>query len=180
MAWMPRIGSGVGGGGVLAGDATGPIGANTVVGLQGNPVSANPPALGEILVWNGAVWTPGVVPPSPNVGGTFTFSAPVAVGDVVYKTAVAGEVARADNGSIATSPAIGVVVAIPGAGVATVIFIGEVAIAGLVAGSVYWLGATGALVTPGPIGPAGTVVQILGIAKDPGTLILAPKVHTVL
>ncbi|HEY5657334.1 MAG TPA: hypothetical protein VIY27_06055 [Myxococcota bacterium] len=128
-----------------------------------------------------AVWV--VVGPtavSGPVGGTFTFVLPTVVGDAVYKTGVAGEVAPADNASVATAPSIGIVTSVPAAGVAVVAFVGEVPVAGLVPGVIYWLGSAGGLVTPGPIATPGTVVQIMGTAKDPGTLILAPKVHTVL
>jgi hypothetical protein len=33
----------------------------TVTGWQGNPVSANAPAPGDVMSWNGAVWLPGAV-----------------------------------------------------------------------------------------------------------------------
>jgi hypothetical protein len=130
-----------------------------------------------------AVWTligPGGGGGGTTVGGTYSFAVPTIVGDAVYKTGVPGEVAPADNTSIATAPAIGIVTSVPAAGVAIVAFMGEVAVAGLVTGTMYWLGLAGGLVTPGPVAPALGIVQILGIAKDPGTLILDAKVHTVL
>jgi hypothetical protein len=128
-----------------------------------------------------AVWTLiGPTAAAPTVGGTFSFVVPTVVGDAVFKTGVAGEVAPADNASVATAPAIGIVTAVPLPGTAVVAFVGEVGVAGLVPGTIYWLGSAGGLVTPGPVATPGTVVQILGIAKDPGTLVLDPKVHTVL
>ena len=127
-----------------------------------------------------AVWTAvGPSPASPTVGGTFSFAVPTIVGNAVYKTGVAGEVAPADNAGIATAPAIGIVTSVPAAGVAVVAFLGEVPVGPLVTGLTYFLGSAGAVSAAAPVS-AGSVVQILGIAKDPGTLILAPKVHTVL
>jgi hypothetical protein len=129
-----------------------------------------------------AVWT--VIGPVAGGGGpvtgTFSFVLPTVVGDAVYKNGVAGEVAPADNTSIATAPAIGIVITVPVPGTAIVAFVGEVAVAGLVTGVMYWLGTAGGLVAVGPTAPPGTVGQILGIAKDPGTLILDPKVHTII
>lgn len=52
------VDAGTGGGGTLAGDVTGASGANTVVKLQGNDVSAIAPASGNYLQWNGSAWEP--------------------------------------------------------------------------------------------------------------------------
>ena len=70
----PRFdGCGNGGGGGIS-ELTGDVEAGpgsgsqaaTVVGLQGSPVSAVAPADGQVLTWNGAVWTPG----APAAGGS--------------------------------------------------------------------------------------------------------------
>jgi len=44
-------------GDVLAGPGTG-LQPATVVGLQGSPVAAAAPVLGDVLEWNGAAWAP--------------------------------------------------------------------------------------------------------------------------
>lgn len=69
MYWAGH-GSG-GGGGIteLVGDVTaGPgVGTETAIveGLQGNPVAAVAPALGQLLKWTGAAWTPSTPPAIP-------------------------------------------------------------------------------------------------------------------
>lgn len=50
-----------GGSSVLAGDATGPLGANTVVGLQNVPVNGTTPVGGDVLQYNGSQWIPATV-----------------------------------------------------------------------------------------------------------------------
>jgi hypothetical protein len=70
--WLPlNVGGGGGGGGVLNGDVTGLALSNTVVRIQGTPVSSTPPTSGQALVFNGSQWAPG----SAGGGGTL-------VGDV--------------------------------------------------------------------------------------------------
>lgn len=49
----------------VQGDLTGPLESPSVVGLQGTPVDATPPILGQSLVYNGNQWAPGT-------GGTVT------------------------------------------------------------------------------------------------------------
>lgn len=41
------------------GDLAGTVTSQTVVGIQGNPVSSTAPALNETLVWSGTEWAPG-------------------------------------------------------------------------------------------------------------------------
>ena len=59
IAWTPATVSS--GSVTLAGDATGPSGANTVVKLQTRPVSNAAPSAGQILLWNGSSWTPSLL-----------------------------------------------------------------------------------------------------------------------
>jgi hypothetical protein len=51
-------------GGALAGDVGGVIGATTVTGIQGIPVSATPPTDGQELVFDGTQWAPADDAPS--------------------------------------------------------------------------------------------------------------------
>ena len=48
--------------GTLAGDVTGTQTSTNVNGLRGVPVSAAAPAVGQVLVFNGTSWAPGVAP----------------------------------------------------------------------------------------------------------------------
>lgn len=62
MSGFPRGG---GGGSVtFAGDLSGDDTTQTVVGIQGEPVSATDPATGEVLVFDGTEYVPGSGPPS--------------------------------------------------------------------------------------------------------------------
>lgn len=57
--WVPGP---AGGGGMLAGDVTGPVGATVLSEIRGIPLSANVPASGEVLVYDTVVageWAPG-------------------------------------------------------------------------------------------------------------------------
>lgn len=177
--WPPRItppSSGGGGGPVvLAGDATGPSNANTVEAIQGNPVSAAAPDLGDVLVWDGAQWVPqpqggsAIVSPA----GAWTVDAGVAVGELVYVSG-AFTADEADNTSLATGPAIGVVVAKPSAVTATIGYRGQISVfGGLVPGAIYYLGTAGGLTTSAPA-TVGNVIQRIGVAADATTMILDP------
>lgn len=74
---------------VLNCDLSGTKLCQIVVGLQGNPVAAGTPTIGELLKWNGTEWIAGVSPPVissftiiPMVAGNFTTSSatPVIIG----------------------------------------------------------------------------------------------------
>lgn len=92
----PFGGSGGGGGNTLAGDATGPLLANTVVGLQTTPVSAVAPALNEVLTFDGNTWTPlPVASPSVTLQQAYvagrTINVTAAVGTVQIEGTTAGD-----------------------------------------------------------------------------------------
>lgn len=59
---------GVGGGGTLVGDANGPVGANTVDGLQGNPLDLIGMVAGDFLQFDGTDIVPVAVAPSSGLG----------------------------------------------------------------------------------------------------------------
>jgi hypothetical protein len=82
---------GVSGGGVLAGDVTGPIAANTVVAIQGTPVSAAAPAPGDVLTLVAGVWTP-----APGAGGGTLQSAYVG-GNTIAVSAAEGIITFSDT-----------------------------------------------------------------------------------
>ncbi len=44
--------------GASSGDLAGNYPAPTVVGIQGRPISATPPATNDLLIWNGGAWIP--------------------------------------------------------------------------------------------------------------------------
>ena len=133
----------------------------------------NPNAIGSIVPLFGAASGGGGGGGSAIVSavGAWTVPAAVAVGDAVYVT---GSFAadKADNTSLPTTPAIGIVIAKPLATTATVAYAGEVTVlAGLTAGAVYYLGVAGAITTVAP-GAPGNVIQRLGTAASATTLLL--------
>jgi hypothetical protein len=134
---------------------------------------------GSLPNHEGGQWTPfsGGGPPPPSttayvIEQDFPYAGPLAVRDAVYVTG-AGVVARADASATATAPTIGLVSAIPVPGVtATVRYAGQLAgFAGLVPGSVYYLGVAGAL-TALPADLPGYVVQRAGVAATAAILVL--------
>jgi hypothetical protein len=113
-----------------------------------------------------------------SAAGAWIVPLSVSVGDVVYGTGT-NTADRADNGSVTTGPAFGVVTAKPTGVTATVAYLGEIgAFAGLTGGLDYWLGLLGA-VTSVPLDPqveagTGKISQYLGRAKNATTLIFDP------
>lgn len=57
----------------ISGPAGGDLGGNypdpVVIGLQGSPVSSTAPSTGQVLLWNGSVWTPGSIGSGFTAGG---------------------------------------------------------------------------------------------------------------
>lgn len=62
--WQPAATGG--GATTLDGDASGPVAATTVSGLQGRHVSVNAPAVGQTLTWDGSQW----LPQTPSAAGS--------------------------------------------------------------------------------------------------------------
>jgi hypothetical protein len=107
------------------------------------------------------------------VAGTFSCAGTVSVGDVVYISAndtVDKALATFASGKY---KAVGVVSSKPTATTCKVASVGEVPIAGLTAGSIYYLSTTVAgAVTSTASSTSGDVVKNIGVAKDANTLVV--------
>ena len=47
--------------------------SSTVVAIQGEPISTQYPANGQVLQWSGTAWTPGTIPPGGSGGGGLVY-----------------------------------------------------------------------------------------------------------
>lgn len=65
----------------FAGDLTGDINSQTVVGIQGNPVNSTTPSTNQVLEWNGSTWIPTNLPtiPAAQVNSDWNASSGVAM-----------------------------------------------------------------------------------------------------
>jgi len=107
------------------------------------------------------------------------FAPVVAVGDLIYATGFPFVAGLADNSALATTPAMGVVIAKPAAFSAAVAYMGEVpGFFGLSIGSVYYMGLAGAITTTPPA-VIGDVVQEVGVAIAASVLLFNPGPTTV-
>lgn len=102
---------------------------------------------------------------------TYSCLAGLAVGDPVYISA-ADTVAKCDGTDGGKMPCIGIVAAKPTTTTCVVQSAGEFTTTGLVAGSVYYVGAAG--LTTSTVGLA--VVQQIGMAKSTTVLVITPSV----
>jgi hypothetical protein len=107
--------------------------------------------------------------------GEFTVPSAAAVGDLMYSSG-SDTLARADNASISTVPAIAVVVAKPTSTTATVVYLGRVDVfAGLTPGADYYVGTSGALILASSLPSAsGSVAQKIGTALAADALLFEP------
>lgn len=116
-----------------------------------------------------------------SAAGAYAVDTGVAVGELVYVT---GSFAadEADNSSISTGPAVGLVTSKPTTTTATVAFAGEVnVLSGLTAGSDYFMGTAGSVILAGALPTAsGSVVQKLGVAVTTTILLLNIQLPVVL
>jgi len=71
--WSVPSGSGSSSAGVqIGGDIGGTLSTPKVTGIQGNPVSATAPTVGQTLVWSGTAWVPGTRASSITLEHVFT------------------------------------------------------------------------------------------------------------
>ncbi len=142
-----------------------------------------PNAIGSVVPpFGGAVGGGGPVAPASSVesaAGAWTVPMAAAVGDLVYVTG-AFTADEADASSVATSPAIGVIIAKPTPVTATLSYFGETAVfGGLTVGADYFLDTVaGGITTTAPSTP-GEVVQRVGVAINATTLLFDPEQPTV-
>jgi len=111
-----------------------------------------------------------------------TLSCPptVAILDAVYIVSP-GTVDKASAVSIATAPALGLVVSKPSPTTAIVRISGEVpGFGGLLTGSTYFLGIIPGDILSPPIDAPGHVAQVLGVAANPTTLVVNASANLVM
>ncbi|MBX3101966.1 MAG: hypothetical protein KF690_05615 [Bacteroidetes bacterium] len=98
----------------LAGDVTGAPGSTVVSRIQTTPVSATAPTLGQILIFNGASWTPTAIP-TPNdltAGAGIAFTTGTTYNGTTARTITAPVMTGASAGAPGTSG----IVPVPAAG----------------------------------------------------------------
>lgn len=112
--------------------------------------------------------------------GQFTVPISVHVLDLVYLT---GTLAAdtADNSSVSTAPVLGIVLEKPTRTTATLVFFGVVTgLSGLIPNTDLFLGSNGQIIVPPLPETNGTVIQKIGQALNPTTLLLDPDTPIVL
>jgi len=119
-------------------------------------------------------------PDDVSAPGEFTVPSGANVGDLVYPSGDLA-MAQADYSSAATR-AVALIVDKPTSATATLLFGGKVSgFAGLTAGDELFLGSTGAFVNKtGLPSTDGYIIQSIGSAVDPTTIIFNPQIPIVL
>lgn len=113
--------------------------------------------------------------------GEFAVDAGVNPNELVYASGSLAA-AVADNASLATAPAIGLVLDKPTTTTATILFAGKIStFSGLTVGADYFIGTSGSIITAGSLPTAsGSVIQKIGVAVSSTTLLLNIQLPVVL
>jgi hypothetical protein len=103
------------------------------------------------------------------------------VGTLVYFSG-ATEAKAADNSSLSTAPARGIIIAKTAVSIATILYVGEAGgFAGLTPGADVFLGTSGGLIeAAGLPTAAGTIIQKVGSALDSNRILFFPSQLVVL
>lgn len=162
--FIPLGGSGGGGGsptGPAAGDLSGSYPSPQVDGLRGRAIGTAAPNVGDVYLWNGTAWVPGI-PQAAGVAGAVP-----ALGDTTYPGIPAGTpVAQSGDGLVAADaedplkmPCIGFY---SGSGTNLVKSSGSIdGVSGLTVDALYYVAVGGGLTTVEPAEP-GEIVQLVG------------------
>lgn len=117
--------------------------------------------------------------------GVWSVPTTVAVGDIVRVTGNYSADRASNTSSANASGILGVVVTKPTTTTATIAYAGEVTMAiAITAGTIYYLGATGALITT-PLDPvanagSGLVHKKIGVGINPTKILLSPEPEIIL
>lgn len=163
--FIPLGGTGGGGGGSPTGPAAGDLGGTypspQVDGLRGRALGTAAPNVGDVLLWNGSAWVPGI-PPAAGVAGAVP-----APGETTYPGIAAGTpVAQSGDGLVAADagdptkmPCIGFY---SGSSSNLVKSSGTVdGLSSITVDALYYVAVGGGLTTVEPSNP-GEVVQLIG------------------
>jgi len=110
--------------------------------------------------------------PATSLSSPFGCPSSVVVLDAVYH-ASADRVDRASATSLATAPAVGIVVHKMSPTTCILAYKGEIStFSGLVPSSTYYLDVAAGQITPSPLSTTGNILQRIGWARNPTTLVV--------